>query len=346
MKRLFCTLVCVGGITLSTVVPSTVQAQEKKTAEKTAYWGKSDLYLQKQASVMLNLVDQALDENPPVAGAPMIRKLALYNFDAIVHETKYDYTEPFNTFVKSRIDKVIADLQKPVKKGMRVYKLYNECVVARTKSVTIAFDIVRRKIKTNQIFFDEDIRKIVDQCDVMFLTHNHPDHVDPVVVDMFLKAGKPVMATANILKKKTDILHRRSDKVTKETLKLANGKELLVTIFPGHQSELINNIYAVTTPEKLTIAHAGDQYNKEDMEWIANAKNDVPKLNALFINCWTHRMSDVIAGFNPKVVITGHENEMGHTIDHREAFWLTFQKMEQITTPYVVMGWGEWYNVK
>lgn len=77
---------------------------------------------------------------------------------------------------------------------------------------------------------------------------------------------------------------------------------------------------------------------------VVNISKDIPQPDALIVNCWTHRMSDLVDGFNPKLVVTGHENEMGHTIDHREAFWLTFQKMEQISKDYLVMGWGEWYH--
>ena len=58
------------------------------------------------------------------------------------------------------------------------------------------------------------------------------------------------------------------------------------------------------------------------------------------------QVKELVNGFNPKLVISGHENEMGHTIDHREAFWLTFQKMEEIKRNYVVMGWGEWFLCK
>ena len=64
------------------------------------------------------------------------------------------------------------------------------------------------------------------------------------------------------------------------------------------------------------------------------------------INCWTYKIKDIIEGFDPRYVITGHENEMGHTIDHREAFWLTFQEMEPINHDYIVMAWGEWFLVK
>ena len=101
-----------------------------------------------------------------------------------------------------------------------------------------------------------------------------------------------------------------------------------------------------TTPDKYTFAHTGDQYDKNDMEWIAKIKDNAPKIDALTINCWSYQIADAIKGFNPRYVVTGHENEMGHTIDHREAFWLTFQKMEPVEHDYVVMAWGEWFSFK
>ena len=57
-------------------------------------------------------------------------------------------------------------------------------------------------------------------------------------------------------------------------------------------------------------------------------------------------MEKFVSGIQPALVITGHENEMGHTIDHREAYWLTFRRMNGIKVPYVVMAWGESYIVE
>ena len=118
-------------------------AQDKKKATNGEFWGKSEAYLHKQAFQMFGLIDEALTENPPTVGAPMVRKLALFNLDAMLHETKYDNTEPFNNFVDSRMQKLITELNKPVKKGMKIYKVYNDGFIAQTKSATIAFDIVR-----------------------------------------------------------------------------------------------------------------------------------------------------------------------------------------------------------
>ena len=49
-------------------LPSVVQAQED-----VAYWGKEDAYLLRQAKYMYELVDEALDEYPPVVGTPTSR---------------------------------------------------------------------------------------------------------------------------------------------------------------------------------------------------------------------------------------------------------------------------------
>ena len=130
--------------------------------EDVAYWGKEDAYLLRQAKYMYELVDEALTEFPPAVGAPTERRLALYNLDAMLHETKYDNTDPFKSFVSSRVGKVIEDMRQPVKKGMKIYKIYNDGFVARTKSVTIAFDVVRGALKGESIVSEEMISTIVD----------------------------------------------------------------------------------------------------------------------------------------------------------------------------------------
>lgn len=326
--------------------PHGTKAQEKNTIEKSAFWGNSEAYLHKQAFKMFELVNQALTENPPAIGEPMIRKLALYNLDAMLHETKYDNSEPFNNFLYARINQVIADLAKPASDEVKIYKIYNDGFIARTQSITIAFDLVRGSCNGQTLIPDSLIRLIVDQCDMLLITHNHDDHADPIVAEMFTQKGRTVVGPTNLWVENKFVQHIRSEQVIDKQIEYKEGKQLQMKILPGHQDELMNNIYVVTTKENKTIAHIGDQYNKEDMEWIINIKNQIRQPDALIVNCWTHRMNDLIEGFNPRLVITGHENEMGHTIDHREAFWLTFQKLQQMDKDYVVMGWGEWFSFK
>ena len=315
--------------------------------EPLAYWGKEDAYLMKQSSHMFDIVDEALAAFPPVPGASLDRKLALYNLDAMLHEVKYDNSEPFCAFVDKRMQRVIEDMKAPLKKGMKVYKIYNHGFVARTKKACVAFDVVRGYCKGQHLLSNDQVDAIVENCDVLFLTHNHGDHVDRYVADRFIEAGKPVIAPDEILANVEGVTHYRSETdVLDRDVTLADGDVLKVKIFPGMQDQMMCNVYVVTTPDQYVVAHTGDQYNREDLEWLVNVKDVVPKIDALMINCWTYNLKDVIEGFDPRYVITGHENEMGHTIDHREAFWLTFQKMQPINHDYVVMAWGECFLIK
>lgn len=48
-------------------------------------------------------------------------------------------------------------------------------------------------------------------------------------------------------------------------------------------------------------------------------------------------------GYNPGLIIPSHENELGHTIDHREAYALNYSRWN---VPYdkIIMTWGELYH--
>ena len=343
MKKLIYTVLA--GCALMIAMPQEVFAQSAKPIVN--YHNNADAYIARQAEETFLVVDQALDAYPPVVGPAVERRIALYCLDQLLHDTRNDNSEAMQEFVQSRVNKVLKDMKQPVKSGMKVYKIYNEAFVARTKDATIAFDIVRGRSKGMPIVPEEMLTPIVKKCDALFLSHNHGDHVDRVIVDMFIAAGKPVIAPPSILANVPGVTHYRDDfMMIKKQIKLKKGKSLDVKIYPGHQSKMENNVYAITTPDGLTVAHCGDQHNKSDMSWISEVKNDTPRIDALIINCWTYKLPLAIEGFNPRYVITGHENEMGHSIDHREAFWLTFKKLENVKHDYVVLGWGEWFHLQ
>jgi len=321
-----------------------LQAQEKTTP----FWGKQEVYLINQTEKTFHLVDALLKENPPASGSPSLgRKAALQLLDGVFHDTRLDGSGTISRFMESRLNGVLEDLRKPLGEGMKVYKLYNDGFIVKTKSVTVAFDLYRGGAmkESPSLISDKTMQAIVAQCDMMFLSHNHPDHIDPVVVKMFTDRGKLVVAPDNSLVGNKSVTHVRSEQIIDKTFKTRGGK-LHVKILPGHQSELVNNIHVVTTPEGFTFAQTGDQYSEEDLEWLLDVKMKIPALDVLLINCWANRLSDTIEGFDPKLVITGHENELGHTIDHRESYWTSFIKLEAVRKPSCLMTWGEvyWYK--
>jgi hypothetical protein len=48
-------------------------------------------------------------------------------------------------------------------------------------------------------------------------------------------------------------------------------------------------------------------------------------------------------GYNPALIILGHENELGHSIDHREAYALDYSRWD-IPYPKLIMTRGESYH--
>ena len=320
-------------------------AQDKQQIPSSKFWGNQNAYLQRQASVMFDLIDQTLDRNRPAKWAPEARLLALSNLDLLLHDTINDNGTPLLAFINSRIGKVAEDMQTPVKSGYKLYKIYNDGFVARTPSVSIAFDFVRGICNDKHLITDSLAAAVADKCDILLITHNHSDHGDPSVVEMFLSAGKPVIAIPEFMPEDKRIRHLRpaDGSSYNGTVRLPGG-ETSLKIYPGHQDHLMNNLYIITTPEGHTFAHIGDhdQSKSEDMEWIPSIMPELPPVDALMFNCWNTHIPQIISTFRPTFAIPGHENEMGHTIDHREAFWLTFRKMKTSPADYVVMGWGEW----
>lgn len=346
MKRVLTVLMALCCLAVAAQTTAQTTAQTNKPLK---FHGKPDYLLEVQGEYLFRAVDEGLDAFPPVPGADLKRQLALYNLDALLHDYRYDNSPALRAFIEKRLTKLLADLNKPHKKGLKIYKIYNEAMIARTKSVNIAFDISRCRCRGSKgpLLPNELIKQIVEKCDVLFLSHNHGDHVDPDVVQQFIKAGKPVVATPEILADMAGVTHLRNDDVAETyTVQLKNGKKLSVTIHPGHQGKLQNNIYAVATPEKYVVCHTGDQHHRGDVKWYADIKKASPRVDALIVNCWTNSLGKLLAGIDPRYVITGHENEMGHPIDHREAFWLTFTKFEPHDYNYVVMAWGEWFTIK
>ena len=320
-------------------------------AQTKPFWGKQDVYLANQTEKTFNLVNEILKqkENLPSKKAPSLaRQSALYMVDGILHDTRLDGSPVITQFIEGRYEAMLEDMKQPVKKGIKVYKLYNDGFIVKTKSVTVGWDIYRGAAmkETPSLISNELIQKVVDQCDIMFLTHNHGDHIDKVVVKMFTDAGKPVIAPKGTVKNNDKVTRIREEQIIEKTFEAANGVKLDVTILPGHQDKMPNNIYVVTSPEGYTFTQTGDQWNKEDLSWILDVHTKIKPLDVLMINCWANSLPETINGFNPKMVITGHENELGHSIDHREAYWLSYEKLEAVKQPKCLMTWAECYWYK
>ncbi len=323
-----------------------------------------NLFLNNQAEALLSQANEVFANHPPDWPEPTSRRSAFLLMDGVLHDEYAPLRPPVQDFFKTRMKEAIDEIeQTEIMDGARIWKLYNHGFLIRTQSVTIGFDLVRGKSVRVEEFSigDSDMERLINQCDVLFISHYHGDHAEEWVAQSFIDQGKPVVAPPAVWKDKPifeHITHLEREPHTVQTLPVQGGQQKLkVVVYPGHQGANIeNNVSLVITPEGFSFSQMGDQSNDDDFEWIDEVGNH-HLVDVLMPNCWTTDIVRVAKGFNPAIIITGHENEMGHTIDHREPYWLTYQRRDGsdrfggsrdvgYDTPLILMTWGESYHYK
>jgi len=321
-------------------------------------------FLNNQAEALLNQASEVFSKFPPNWPEPASRQSALMLLDGVLHDVYAPQRPPVQSFFKTRMRMAIEEIeQTEITNGARIWKLYNHGFVVRTKSVTIGFDLIRGKSARAEGFaISEDyMDRLIKQCDVLFISHRHGDHADEWVAQSFIDQGKPVVAPPEVWKDKSIyqlITHLKREPHTIQTLPIQDGgQSLKVVVYPGHQgADIENNVPLVITPGGLSFSQMGDQSYSNDFEWIDEVGNN-HLVDVLMPNCWTTDIVRVAKGFNPAIIITGHENEMGHTIDHREPYWLTYQRRKGSDRfggnidvgydyPLILMTWGESFHYK
>lgn len=324
-----------------------------------ASWDGDELndYLNRQHEHTLCAVEAVLRRHRPelVGREDAERHLAMLALDEALHYDKPDSNESpaVKGFFTTRLGVAADEIEHTqVTDGAVIWKLYDHAFVVRTASVTIAFDLTRGYWGTtgSQPEAEAPTARIVDRCDALILSHNHGDHVDDWVVDRFLSQSKPVTAPADVRASDQRIIRPARDAALKQSVKLKNGRDLEMVVFPGYQGELPNNVSLVFTPEGTSFLHTGDLFSSnstkvDQWEWIDHVK-DRWKVDVLMINVWASKFSRTIDGFAPRLVFTGHENEMGHDPLKRKTNYLAYDRMAESQYPWVLMTWGEsyWYS--
>ena len=323
---------------------------------------KDNDYLDRQATVFLDTVQSIITEFPPQINEARERGMAKLLMDAVFHEHFAAFRKPTQQFFHAQANKVISELENTkVEKGAVIWKIYNMGFIVKTKTVTMAFDLVTGETSGSEDFKlnQKEIERLVKQCDVLFISHWHPDHADPRIAQEFLDLGRPVIAPDQVWKGKPiheEIIHMERIPHKKQKLRLIN-QTLDVVVYPGHQMKShINNVVLVTTPEGMTFAHTGDQINEGDFmvdfEWIDEVYKH-NKVDVMMPNAWTMDIFRQVKGFKPKLVMPGHELELGHTVWDRLPYWgddkyleLNYAELKASKYPVIALIWGESYHYK
>ncbi len=331
------------GTTVHEVMPALLDAPAN-------FFDKPKEYIEWQTVQMLNVTEAALSHFPPALPEPLERKMSMVMLDAVFHDVDAPNRPSVQNFFRQRTQAALNAIQHTkVTRGAMIWKLYNMGFIIRTHKVTVAFDITRGLSSNSEAFSlsEKVIQEIVDQCDVLFISHRHNDHADLEVARKFLDQGKPVVAPPDIWKDLpiyNQITHLERKSHEKQLLPIRSGNlNLEVIIYPGHQgASIANNVTLIVAPEGISFCHTGDQSQSDDFAWIDVAgKNH--KVDVLIPNCWTTDPKRTSKGYDPKLIIPAHENELGHSIDHREAYALNYSRWN-VAYPTIFMTWGESYH--
>ncbi len=293
-----------------------------------------------------------LDEYKPALTEHPVRRAALIRLDDVLHIKSAPEKLLVQQFYRARIERAVAGIESTkVSGGAGIWKLYNHGWLIRTASVSFAFDIVPGTKTQGFTVDDKVLRRLASQADALFISHLHEDHANQAVARLFLDLGRPVVAPEGLWQGQEiarRLTYPRRSVSEVHTLALRNGKALKFVAYPGHQGKSpIVNVHLVTTPEGFTVVQTGDQSGDEgpggDFDWIAQIGRD-RRVDVLLPNCWTNGIQRMARGVNPELILTGHENEMGHTVDHREDYTQTYNHLFGSRYPFIVMAWGESYQ--
>jgi len=346
---------------ISLIISLTISLAQDKNFDPNLNSKEND-YLNRQAEGFLNEITKTLDEYPPQFPRQDERFRALLLLDAVLHDVYAAHRPPVQDFYQSRIENALLEIENArIEKGARIWKLYNMGFIVKTKTTTLAFDLVSGESAGSESFTipSKIMEGFINQCDALFISHRHRDHADEWIAQKFIDEEKPVVAPPQVWKDRSihnSITHLKRKSHTKQELFIKNGSvKLDVVIYPGHQmSSHENNVSLVFTPENISVCHMGDQINEGefmvDYEWIDHVSEKY-EVDVLLPPSWTNEIFRIVKGFDPALVIPGHENELGHSIDDRVPFWddseyleLTYPELKNSEFPLILMTWGESYH--
>ncbi len=297
----------------------------------------------------LEFADGVLKANPPAKENQKIREAALRILDYPLHvnnreqrarpELKAVFLEVIRKYYRDTIGPASDAIRTTkVDDGLVVWKLYNMGFVVKSKNHTVGFDIFDGGRYAS--LTTEKQKALLDEVDILFISHFHYDHLSDSVVKTMLESGKKVVLPAPIRK---DIVHENLIRLYdnyKEPVDIGGVK---VRCFPGHQGATIPcSVYHVTL-DGYTVSQNGDNTQKDIYAKMA----EVDGVDILLANCWS--------GFAPyakatraKLMITGHENELFHPVSNRESFRKTFGHLSEAEgMPEThVLQWGEQLKYK
>lgn len=283
-------------------------------------------------------IQTTLISNPPCTGKNDIRKEAILALDTYLKDDSSRYNPDVMAFYGNMMDLVASEIAEPVTFGVRIWSMYNHGFIVKTPSSVFAFDLVQGYPSWNYQIPDS----ILNQIQVLFLSHKHDDHWDRTIIKEITDLGGKVVEPMEEKIAGYDFVYLSPDEETTQA-------GLQIKAFDGLHGGIPVRMYFVTTPEGFTIFHTGDNQTSETLP-------EGLTVDILLLNAWVNESGSAspvigarnsIKKLNPKLTILGHIQEMSHTYDPSDPkSRLSFEaplKVDDGSLPGVVSVqiWGE-----
>jgi len=344
LTSITCRLLLLSLLAVSASVSASAQrTQAAGFDDDWVFWGYPAVYLNYQAKMAYPLIDKMLQAYPPAVETDKHRQLALVTLDQFLHDADYYRRDAFYPFVNVRMARMLDAMDETVLSGVRVYKLYNSGFILKTLKTTVAIDIVPGGENYKALLTDSVIGEIADRCDMLLVTNSDSKHANRKVANAFVEAGKKVIVPKGLWSNLGETVVATGEEDDDEGIDLG---AVTLHILPGHNGNVRNNVYIMDFKGRGIVAHTGAQDNNSDWEWIDRI-HDQYNIDILLTKSQNIYLDAMLKGFQPRLVITSHENEMESTVDRRESYWTTQKRMKSLAElgiPNVVMTWGEAFD--
>jgi hypothetical protein len=240
-----------------------------------------------------------------------------------------------------QMDQAVTEISEArITSGVRIWRLYNMGFVVKSAEATVGFDIHPGWVFDSPMDQAQQ-KRLADELDVTFVSHWHHDHCSRPFLAQMLAAGKRIVLIDSLAKELTGAGVFRIPGDDDLPLRIAG-----IDVY-GHTGRQFptarNNVYVVRMGG-LLVMHQGDN-DKTSLYGDIAAEH---KIDVLLGNCWA-KLNTCIKGVSPRLVITGHENEIKHPSALRSGYPRTFRELNKVKlappwgdgTQVRVLFWGE-----
>ena len=263
---------------------------------------------------------------------------------------------------RDRVFKEVAAAKVP-KGCLRLWRIYNMGYIMKGPAHSVAIDITARpefydidgkrfaRDTNTVVWCQADWKRLAELADMIFVTHPHGDHYNRAGIAAFVAAGKPVVVPCDLEEYIPDRPPKKGSdgkyvvekvnlttapccvKLTKDNLEPVDVGGVKVRNFLGNQGKDIPcNVYLIDI-DGVLVADNGDNYDRGKERMLAKC----PPADVIIASTW-NKVQEMVKscaaapGFDREksVLLPSHENELGHSVNHRESYWEMYTRKDRL----------------